>query len=257
MGRLAILLLTLSATSATAQDEPDWNLVADPDEDLMAAFVVYEGGLGVLARCQNESFHLLVTGLAPEEGDTRQMKVRFGEEDWSQESWFVGENPQTAFSYTPTLYARMLRDGGTLDITVSGAGPNGENLRYVLDIPPSASAVNQTLEACGKPAEDPRDVFLSDLPEGGVPADLEWARQPSGRYPMGPTYTRGVAVVTCLTQPDGRLRECEVETEWPADGGFGEMALLATRTGRLRNADRSLTEVPTVLISWTTVFRME
>ncbi len=256
MKALAAILAVVAMTTA-AQDASDWEVIVDPDEDLTAAFVAYEGGRGVLARCKDESFHLIVTGLAPEEGVTRQMRVRFQDDDWGQQSWFVGEEAQTAFSYMPAFYARRLREGGTLDIIVSEAGPNGENLRYVFEIPASASAVNQTLEACGKPVDDPRDVFLEDLPENGLPVNLEWARQPNGSYPMGPTYTRGVAVVSCLTQPDGRLRECVVETEWPADGGFGQAALRATRSGRLRNVDRSVTEVPTVIISWTTNFRME
>ena len=257
MKRVATLLLTLFATSAVAQDEADWDLIVDPEENLTAAFVAYEGGLGVLARCKDEAFHLMVTGLAPEDGFTRQMQVRFGDEESVERSWFVGENPATAFSYTPAMAARNLRDGGTLDIVVREAGPNGENLRYVFEVPESASAVNQTLEACGKPVDDPRDVFLEDLPDNGLPVELEWTRQPSGSYPSGRTYTRGVAVVSCLTQPTGRLRECQVETEWPSDGGFGEAALRATRDARLRNVDRAVTEVPPVIVSWTTNFRMD
>ncbi|MEH6664868.1 MAG: hypothetical protein V7678_08440 [Brevundimonas sp.] len=249
-------VLTLVATTAAAQDEPDWDLIVEPAESLTAAFVAYEGGLGVLARCKDEAFHLMVTGLVPEDGLTRQTQVVFGDDDWGDEEWFVGEDPGTAFSYKPAMYARILREGGTFDIVVREAGPNGENLRYVFEIPRSASAVNQTLEACGKPVDDPRDVFLEDLPESGLPADLEWARQPRGLYPSGRTYERGVAVVSCLTETDGRLRECVVETEWPADGGFGEAALRATRNGRLRNVDRSVAEVPTVIVSWTTTFRM-
>ncbi|MFN3816891.1 hypothetical protein [Brevundimonas sp.] len=250
-------VVALVATTAAAQDTADWDFVVDPEQDLTAAIVAYEGGLGVFARCKDGAFHLMVTGLAPEDDVTRQIHVRFGDEDWGEEGWFVGEDPATAFSYTPALYARSFREGGTLDMVVREAGPNGENLRYVFEVPQSASAVNQTLEACGKPVDDPRDVFLADLPESGLPANLEWARQPRGLYPSGRTYERGVAVVSCLTGPGGGLRECVVETEWPADGGFGEAALRATRNGRLRNVDRSVPEVPTVIVSWTTNFRME
>ena len=249
--------LALLATTASAQEAADWNLVTEPRRDLTAAIVLYEGGLGVIAKCQNESFQLMVTGLVPESEGVRQMRVHFAGDDWGEESGFVGEDAGTAFSFRPAMYARSLRDGGRFDVVVAGGGPNGENLRYAFDIPPSASSVNQTLEACGKPVDDPRDALLRDLPAGGLPVNLEWAYQPHGFYPSGPTYARGVAVISCLTQTDGRVRDCVVETEWPADGGFGAAALRQARHARLRNADTTVTEVPQTLVSWTTDFRME
>ncbi|MNY67053.1 hypothetical protein D3C86_2045670 [compost metagenome] len=61
--------------------------------------------------------------------------------------------------------------------------------------------------------------------------------------------------MTCLGRPDGQLSDCVVETEFPANGGFGAAALKATRSGRLVNRDGGL--VPLTRIVYRTNFRMD
>ena len=73
-------------------------------------------------------------------------------------------------------------------------------------------------------------------------------------YPQGRTYTAGFAVVTCLARPDGRITDCVVETEFPADGGFGAAALRGARRGRLENMDGG--PVPLTRVSYRTNFDM-
>ena len=63
-------------------------------------------------------------------------------------------------------------------IVVPGGAENGRNLRYVIDLPASGAAIDETLQACGRPLVDPRDAERSALPEDGLPPEIEWARQP-------------------------------------------------------------------------------
>ena len=68
-----------------------------------------------------------------------------------------------------------------------------------------------------------------------MPAELTWAEQPRPDFPQPIRFARGFAVVMCLTNPDGSLRDCSVEAEHPQEGGFGDSALRASRRARVAN----------------------
>ena len=244
------------ALPASAQEaSADWDLMREPDKKLTIAFLAFDNGLSIGARCMNNSFQVLISGLPPATGTTRTLKVAFQEEAFQDQSWNVAETPSVAISDLPSPLARDIREGGKMQIIVVGGAEGGRNLRYVLDLPASSGAVDEALQACGRPLVDPRDAELKALGDDGLPLDIEWARQPRPEYPSGRTYTRGFATVTCITSPNGALRDCVVETEHPLDGGFGAEVLYATRSARVRNKQDG--SVPPGMISFRTNFSME
>lgn len=257
MKSILILSATLAvALPALAQDTvADWDVTRDPDRKLTVAFTAFDNGLAIGTRCLNNSFQVLINGLPPATGEIRTLKIAFEDEEADEQRWNVGENREVAISDYPSPLARNLRKGGRMQIVVPGGAENGRNLRYVIDLPASGAAIDETLQACGRPLVDPRNAERSALPEDGLPPEIEWARQPRPTYPSGRTYTRGFATVTCLSQADGRLRDCMIESEHPMDGGFGKALLDSTRDARVRN--RQGGELATRMIAFRTNFRME
>lgn len=247
---LAALALCAVALPALAQDVVrDWDLVRDPDKKLTVAFTQFDTGLGIAARCVDESYQAIITGLPPAgEGETRTLQLAFGDGDLRGQRWNVAMDDTIAVSELPAPFARRLRDGGRLRVMIPGGAEGGRNLVYDLTLPASSSSIDETLTACGRPVTDPRDVELDALPEGGLPANLNWARRPRPAYPGPIRYSRGFATVMCLTNPDGSLRDCSVEAEHPQDGGFGDSALRAARRARLVNIDDPTSPVPLRLI---------
>lgn len=252
---LALVTSLTFASPALAQDPAgDWDVTRDPDKKLIVAYTVFDSGLGVGARCSNGSYQVLVSGLPLATGTMRPLRVAFQDGALSDQDWSVGNDASVAFSEFPSLLAGDLREGGQMHIVVPGGGQNGKNLRYVIDLPASGAAIDETLTACGRPLIDPRDAELAALGKDGLPTDLNWARPPEISYPDGQTYTRGFANLTCLSRPDGYLRDCTVETEQPHGGGFGEAALNGTKGARLVN--RLGGPVPLRLISFRANFDM-
>lgn len=243
-----------------AQDAADWDLTIKPEEKLTTAHTEFDNGLVFGARCQGSTFQVLIGGLpeAPEARDLasarRMLGIGFGDEAPSEHGFMIGANRSVVFSELPSSLARSMRKGGRMQIVVAGAAEDGRNLRYVVELPPSNTAIDQALTACGHPLVDPRDLELAALEDDGLPANIQWRRMPETYYPEGRTYTAGFAVVTCLGRPDGRLSDCVVETEFPANGGFGDAALKATRSGRLENRDGG--PMPLTHIVYRTNFRM-
>lgn len=234
--RLIATLCVLSlAVPAFAQDTPaDWDLHRDARQRQVMAYTVFDAGVGISARCTDGNYEAVVLGLpeAPGDAATRVIGVAFGDADIAMERWNVAINRTVAHSEVPAPFARKLRRGGRLQLVVpDGAGP-GRNIRYDLTLPASATAIDETLTTCERPLVDPRDAELADLPEGGLPMGLTWARAPRAEFP-NTRYARGFALITCVTAPDGGLRDCMIESQHPGDGGFGESALRAARRGRV------------------------
>ncbi|WP_428150883.1 hypothetical protein [Brevundimonas sp.] len=256
---LTLALALLLAAPASAQDTGlDWDTLADPGQDLTAATLAFDSGVSIGVRCSAGRYDALLAGLPPaaEGAESRALFVQFRDEPVSEQRWTVTTNPQVAVSDLPARFARSLRDGGRMQIRVIGGGPGGANLRYIFDLPASAAAIDRTLEACEKPLTDPRDAEIDALDSEGLPGGVTWAEQPRPTYPSGPTYTCGFAVVSCLTLPDGRLRDCMVESQHPLDGGFGDAALRATRRGRVQMVASPDEPMPTRFIVYRTQFRM-
>lgn len=259
---LVLTAMTALALPALAQDAaPDWDLAIKPEDRLTLAHTEFDNGLVLAARCQANTFQVLIGGLpeAPVAHDLmsarRKLGISFGDDPISDYGFMIGDNRHVVFSELPASLARSMRKGGRMQIVVAGAADGGRNLRYVIELPPSNAAIDQALSACGHPLVDPRDQELEALEDDGLPVNIAWRRRPVTDYPEGRTFTAGFAVVSCLGRPDGRLSDCVVETEFPANGGFGDAALKATRSGRLINRDGG--PVPLKRIVYRTNFKME
>ena len=238
-----------------AQSPQDWNLLRDDQKKIVVVATNFDNGIGVAVRCIDRSLEAFISGLPEIEADTRELRVRFPEHtrDHTQ-MWTVATNSTIAISNFPAGFARNLREGGRLDIVVPGGAEGGRNLRYVLDLPASNAAIDETLTACNRPLIDPRDAEIEALPEGGLPVNIVWVSRPRPEYPTATNYVRGFASVMCLTNPNGSLRDCTAEAEYPRDSGFGDEAIKAARRARVGNADPSGGPVPLTSILYRTNF---
>lgn len=239
MKTLLVLAASLAvALPALAQEaEGDWDVARDAEKSMVIAYTVFDNGLGVGARCSGGNYQVLISGLPATTGASRSLRVAFRDDELSDQRWSVGDDATVAISEYPSSLARSLREGGRMQIVVPSSDKSGKTLRYVIDLPSSGAAIDETLTACGRPLVDPRDAELAALDDKGLPANLNWGREPQITYPEQQTYRRGFAVLTCLTRPDGYLRDCAVETENPPGGGFGAAALNGMKRARVINLE--------------------
>ena len=256
---LTVLFTCAVAIPALAQDAPqDWDLHRNTRTDAVMAFSVFDNGLGIAVRCVDGAYEALLSGL-PEAGDheTRTLGVAFGDDEMDMQRWSVARDDTVAVGERPVPFARKLREGGRVQILVPGGGGGGRNLRYDLTLPASSTSIDETLNACGRPLVDSRDAELDALPDDGLPRSLLWVRAPRAEYPSGARYGRGFAIVSCLVNPDGTLRDCAVESEHPHDGGFGDATLRAVRRARVRDTDNPEAPVAPAMVSFRARFVME
>lgn len=259
MSVLAALAGLLAATPSAGQEAPaDWDLLVERSSRVTMAYTDFNNGLSLAVRCVDGGYEAIIAGLPPvADLDRRPLMIQFRDDGATPTQWNVAVDPTLAVSERPAPFARDLREGGRLQIVAPGAAEGGRNLRYVLDLPASGASIDRTLEACGKPLVDPRDAELAALGETGLPGGVSWASLPRPSFPSPAVYEAGFAVISCLTEPDGGLRACEIETEHPRDGNFGEAALRATRRARLENTREPGALVPVGRILYRTNFRLE
>ena len=254
----ALVLLTVSAVAlpALAQDASgDGDISRDPAKKMVLAYTVFDNGLSVAFRCIDGSFNAVLAGLPPTREDRRTLELAFRDGPDRRTSWTSTTDSTVVVGDFPAPLARQFRQGGALKVTVPQGAADGRNLRYEVQLPVSGAAVDEALTACDRPLVDPRDAELEAIGASGLSGGVAWDRQPRPRYPST-RYASGFAVLTCLTTPEGGLRECVVEMEHPHDGRFGKASLDAARRARVRNdADRTQ-PVPVRRISFRTFFRM-
>lgn len=237
--RLIVLPLITLASSALAQDAADWTLARSENQKMLLAYTEFDVGLGIAVRCNDGGLEALISGLPRSDEDVRTLGIGFpddkGEVRIHDQQWNVAVDKTVAVSGLPAPFARLARKGGAMQLRVPGGGEGGRTVRYVLDLPASNTAIDETLTACDRPLEDPRDAAWADVGQNGLPSSLAWTRPPRPSYPGTPRYERGFAVVSCVADQQGRPQDCVVETEHPRDAGFGEATLRATRAARLTN----------------------
>ncbi|MEJ6790361.1 hypothetical protein BrevBR_12475 [Brevundimonas sp. BR2-1] len=255
---LTALLACAVALPALAQDaSADWDLAQDQRKNLLVAYARFDNGVSIGTRCADGGFEAVISGLPPAgRASTRPLRIAFGDDDLSDSRWGVATDDTIAISELPAPFARELRAGGRLRILVPNGAPDGRNLLYDLTLPASSSSIDQTLTACGRPLVDPRDAELEALEEDGVPRNLAWAVRPRPNFPST-RYARGFAVATCVSNPDGSLRDCTIESEHPRDGRFGQAALAAVRRARLQNLADPGAPLPVTRVLYKTHFLME
>lgn len=255
---LTALLACAVALPALAQDaSADWDLAQDQRKKLLVAYARFDNGVSIGTRCADGGFEAVISGLPPAgRASTRLLRIAFGDDDPSDSRWGVATDDTIAISELPAPFARELRAGGRLRILVPNGASDGRNLLYDLTLPASSSSIDQTLTACGRPLVDPRDAELEALEEDGVPRNLAWAVRPRPNFPST-RYARGFAVATCVSNPDGSLRDCTIESEHPRDGRFGQAALAAVRRARLQNLADPGAPLPVTRVLYKTHFLME
>lgn len=275
MNRALLTLLTaasllLCAQSAHAQElstptaEDDWQIIRLTDQNAVLATVPFNNGITLLARCYDSVFDVMLMGL-PEarRGETsRQLTLLIDQETEEKPYvWTVGEDRTVAFSRVPAMIARELAKGGALQIIVPGER-GAPRTRYVMDLGPSRSAIEETLTYCGRPLVDPRDHDATG-DANGLPRGIVWTRPPRPTFPaavLGRSPREGYVALSCAVTTEGRAADCQIESEQPPRFNLGRSVLRAVEDARLglndeaRAAGQSL-EGGTIL--FTVNFRMQ
>ena len=251
---LAASLALAAATPALAQEaEPqseDWALVSLPERKAIAATIDFTSGLAVAARCVDGVYDVLITGLPEAPGRTmsRELGIQAGDQSEPHMSvWTVGTQRGTAFSRIPVLVARDLAEGGKLQIIVPSTS-GGPRTRYVMDLDPSSTAIEQTLTACGRTMVDPRQTRAGEIygnGQDGLPDVVRWQTMPRPEFPA-PVNDRspleGYVVLSCVAAADGRLSECQTESEQPAGYNLGRAVQRSLPRAKLKLSDQASAE---------------
>jgi hypothetical protein len=132
-----------------------------------------------------------------------------------------------------------------------------------MELGPSGEALEQTLIACGRPLEDPRDQRLTGDGGDGLPEGVTWLRPPRPQFPAavrGRVPKEGYATFSCATRADGSLNDCQVEAEHPAGFNLSESVLPALRRARVGFSEEGQAAGMTPeggVILFSVVFKME
>lgn len=259
----AALLATVIAPPALAQDEAtrelDWVLTELPERKATLAVADFDVGLTLASRCVDGVFEVTVHGLPEARGTTRTLQVRLNDEEPYNSSWIVGTKKDTAFSRVPVRLARDMAKGGTMQIRVP-AERDRPATRYVLSLPPSTSAVEQTLTACNKSLVDLRYDTMLDEEHSGLPQGLVWQREPRFNFPSTNKQTMaivGYVTVSCGVDPALRPKDCLIESEYPAGYNFGREVLRAVSSGQLKLTGEGEALRPQATILFNVNFRLD
>lgn len=274
MGRMSRPILPLllafvmaTPTAAWSQDDvSDWVLTRLPEAKTVVATISFTNGLHLVSRCQDGVYDLIVQGLPEVRGVKRELAFQVGEGGESKTSvWSVGTSQSVAFSRIPAQVARDLAAGGELQIIVPPEQEGGRRTRYVMDIEPSSTAIEQTLNACGRPLVDPRMAGVDEVDgngQDGLPAFIQWRAAPRPSFPApvgGRMPNQGYVVLTCLTKDDGSLSDCQTESEVPRGYNLGravERALPRARVALTDEAAASGADLAGRMISFSVNFEL-
>jgi hypothetical protein len=239
----------LAAGPSWSQDADDWDFAEDRSRNLTIAAVTFDT-LGIAVRCMDGNLSLILSGL-PEGSGERTLHIRFGDLPEMEDRWVSAENSGTLFAIWPRGMASLFSRGAPLSIRTADGDVQR---RYVVDLPPSQTAVRRTLQACG---EELDDFNPTDVPTGELPPDLVWTQRPAISFPQAPASTFALAALTCEVEGSGRLRNCRAESEFPAGSGFGRAAALgAHRTGRVQAVGDARSGLEGRRVSFTVRYRL-
>ncbi|WP_409018774.1 hypothetical protein [Brevundimonas vesicularis] len=235
----------------------DWTLTEFPERKALLATAAFDNGLTLATRCVNGVFEATVHGLREASGLTRTIQITHEDSEPYDTSWIIGDKKDAAFSRVPVRFARTLAKGGQVQMRI--AGERGQPAtRYILDLPPSVSAVEQTLAACGKSMVDLRYDALGDE-NSTLPDGANWLRRPQPSFPTPSGQmmsTHGYVTISCGVRADGRPQDCLVESEYPAGFNFGRATLRAVEKGQIGPNDPTQTLPPNMTILFHVNFQM-
>jgi len=253
---LAAFAVMAAATPAFAQAQTpaavegdDWDFGEDASRRLTIAAVTFEN-FGVAVRCMDGAFSLILSGL-PEASGERTIRYEIGDEE-AESLWVSAPDSTSAFAVRPNWLAYHLSKGGHLALTVPD---DQESRRIVADLPPSPQAIARVFSACGRAM--PEDRSRLEIEEAIAMPGLTWRSMPRVEFPSATRAAAGIASLTCNVKPDGSLRGCTAESEFPVGGGFGRAAVLgAHKTGRIGHSDRSRAPIADRQISFVVRYAM-
>lgn len=255
---LAVAVAPAAQAQESASTAGDWDIHRDEAGKSVMAYTVFSNGLGVAFRCLDGSFGAVLSGLPPaaRRETRRTLRVGFGDRDAFNTMWTNTTDDTVAVADYPAMLAREFRQGGALRLTVPGGAGDGRNLQYAVELPPSSAAIDTVLTVCDRPLVDPHDAELDAIADSGLSQGVVWSRPPRPSFPARSRYAEGFVVTTCLTNPDGSLRDCQIEMQHPQDSEFGRATLHAIRRARIENSAGDDAPIPTVRVGFRTQFLM-
>ena len=247
---LAGCLLLSNGPSAAQDGEDDWDFGADPARKLSIAAVTFPN-FGVAVRCMDTNLSVVLSGLPLASGE-RTLRYRMGDDPETETRWISGSDSSSAFAIWPRSVATRLSRGGRLSITAQ----DGETARrFVVDLPASDSSISQVFRACGHDLEPPGQV---SAPGGADFAGMVWVRSPEINFPDRARYGSGLAAILCYVRPDGGLRDCTAESEFPEGSGFGRAATLgAHQTAKVAASAGSIGSIADRRITFVTRYSLD
>lgn len=234
------------AQETTPQSE-DWTLTSVPERKAVMATIDFTSGLAVAARCVDGVYDVLITGLpeAPRRDTSRELGIQAGDQEEPYTSvWTVGTQRNTAFSRLPAVVARDMAKGGKLQVIVPSTS-GGPRTRYVMDLNPSSTAIEQTLTACGRPMVDPREARAKEIDgngQDGLPDTVQWQTMPRPVFPEsvnGRSPLEGYVVLSCVLTDSGQMTECQTESEQPAGYNLWRSVERSLPRARLKLSDQA------------------
>lgn len=231
--RTAALVLGAFALAGPVAAQDGWDLDIRPAGDVAVASVSYEGGVGLAVLCRNGNVDVAILGLPaalPAEIDRnrhRTLATGLDANAIEEDPWTASPGSTVALSSMPLRLARSLKRGGVFIVRTAPPTGEGTPRRLEISLPADGAAIDRTLEACGKRTVDPRDelLLLDDL----LTAE-DWGR--SRLFEMPPSTSREPprVEVSCIVADEGRVRDCQVESE--SEPGLGARMLRDQRNVR-------------------------
>jgi len=245
MKRLTRALIGLTAASLAAsvqaQEATTWDVQSEGSDRLIAS-VLFDNGPGLAIQCSDGAFDFALVNLPPApRGGSGSRILETGSDLATLEdsSWQAEARSSTALAFTAARRVRALRKGGVFYVRTPAA--EGEpTTTFALPLPTDSVGIDRVLEACGKPLVEPRD----DLPEiNHLLEPTRWALRPFELYPPARALRAGGGMtqveVSCLIAPEGRVRDCRIESERPAGMGVGDGMLRDAGHVRLNFGDNA------------------
>jgi len=253
-GALALTAAAAAALLAPAAQAQEWQPL-EVAPGISAVAVQWDSGAALAVQCRRDGLFAMLRLVHPVQpsADVSSPTVPItydhpgGER---RQSWMLNPDGGAAFSPTPERFARRLLTGGDVQLVVTP--DEGPRQRYPLSLPADPTPLADVLRACDVPQTHPLDnpsrtvttAAPAETDESGRP-QLGWIRRPTGQdlanaYPER-ALERGLngrATVSCLVRQDGRLRDCEVITEYPRGENFGPAtARVSERAFQMGTAD--------------------
>lgn len=223
---LGLLALSGSATGAAGQDTDDWDILADPERDLIVAGVQYAGGVSINVQCHAGWLNLIINGI-PTSSEPFRVFSLTREDGLSRKVHFTPAPDGVHWKSEDARAVRFLKTSGKVSIT-SVAGDTNP-VRLEVDLPTQSANLDRVLTGCGYPLTDPRDqipdatAFLLAPPRPDMPASA---------MDSFPRHASAVRVeISCIIS-QRRLSACQSDHETPSAPDVG------TATARRANGTR-------------------